>query len=179
MSKRMKSIFTESLRAVGVALLLAPLLMRAEDGAATVSVPNLFSYQAPAGWLVQKPSSPTYPAATETKDGNVQAMITVEADHSPGALDEWCRHSLEKNKVQFASYSMNAGEPAPFTTSSGAKGFRVIITLIANGNKLAFVDYFFSGSADAKLAVTCTCQQADIDLYTQVFDTAMKSFTAY
>src|ERR1039458_3607023 len=118
MPKDMKSIFTGLLRAVVVALFLAPLLMRAEDQGATVNVSNLFSYQAPVGWAVQKLPSATYPAATETKNGSVQALISVEADHTPGALDEWCRRSLEKNKVQFASYNMSAGELTPFTTSS-------------------------------------------------------------
>lgn len=128
------------------------------------------------GWTVQKVPSATYPIATETKDGSVHASISVEADHTPGALDEWCRHSLEKNKAQFASYDMNAGELTPFTTSSGAKGFRVIITLTANSNKLAFIDYYFSGSSDAKIAVTCTCQQVEIDHYAPIFDAAIKTF---
>lgn len=174
--KYMKSIFTGLLRAVVVALFLAPLLMRAEDRSTTVSISNLFSFQVPMGWTVQKVPSATYPVATETKDGSVHASISVEADHTPGSLDEWCRHSLEKNKKQFASYNMKAGELTPFTTSSGAKGFRGTITLTANSNKLAFIDYYFSGSSDAKIAVTCTCQQAEIDHYAPIFDTAIKTF---
>jgi len=174
--KYMKSIFTGSFRAVVVVLFLAPLLMRADNKGSAVSVPNLFSYQAPMGWALQKLPSATYPAATETKNGSVQAMITVEVDHTPGALDEWCRHSLEKNKVQFAAYNMNAGEPTPFTTSSGAKGFRIVITLTANSNKLAFIDYYFSGTSDAKFVVSCTCQQTEIDHYAPIFDAAVKTF---
>jgi hypothetical protein len=176
MPKHMKSIFAGLLYAFAVALFLAPLLIRAEDQGTIVSVSNLFSYQAPVGWTVQKVPSATYPIATETKDGSVHASISVEADHTPGALDEWCHHSVEKNKVQFASNNMNAGELTPLTTSSGAKGFRVIITLTANSNKLAFIDYYFSGSSDAKMVVTCTCQQTEIDHYAPIFDAAIKTF---
>lgn len=178
MPKHMKSIFAGLLRSIVVALFLAPLLTRAEDQGTTVSIPNLFFYQAPVGWTVQKLPSATYPAATETKNGNVQAMISVEVDHKAGELNEWCHSSLEKNKVQFASYNMNAGELKPFITSSGAKGFRVIFTLTANSNKLAFIDYFFSGSADTKIAITCMCQQPELDHYSPIFETAVKSFVA-
>ncbi len=158
------------------ALLVAPFAASADTPGPTVSVPGLFSYQTPPGWTVQKVASATYPAAQEIKNGAVAAMITVEIDHTPGPLDQWLKKSLAKNKVQFASYDFIASAPVPCVTASGVQGFRVITHLTANSRSLYFVAYNFTGSADAKIVVTCNCPAADADHYTPIFDAAMKTF---
>jgi hypothetical protein len=160
-------------------LLVVPGLVDAQDDRAQVSVPQVFSYQAPSGWTVQKIPNATYPAATDFKNGDISATITVETDHASGPLKEWCQKSLMKNKDQFAQYNFSAGDLVPFVTTAGVNGFRIAITINANSKNLAFVDYFFAGSPDAKIVVSCTCADRDTKHYSPLFDTAMKSFVPY
>jgi hypothetical protein len=162
------------------ALLPASLLVaHAAENAITVSVPHVFSYQVPGTWTVQTIKSATYPAATDFRHGEVAATITVEADHAPGPLKEWCQNSLAKNKAQFAQYNFSAGDLTPFVTTAGLNGFRATITISANSKNLSFVDYFFPGSSDAKIVVSCTSLYDDATHYAPIFDSAMKTFVPY
>jgi hypothetical protein len=149
---------------------------RAADGI-RVTAPNVFSYEAPPGWKMQ--TTPTTelpaPAAVELKNGVIEAMITVTVDTGAGPLDQWCKQSLAKNKVDYAAYNPRIGDPAPFETAAGVKGFRALMNLTILSKNLQFVVYFFSGSADAKIVATCSSPVDEADHYAPLFDSAMKT----
>lgn len=158
-------------------LVLSPVSAVCGQGV-TVDQPKLYSYQAPAGWTLQTLPSAQYPVACDTQDGRTKATISVEIDTAPGPLDAWTAQSLAKNKVQFSQYNIQIGDQKPFATGSGVNAIQVPITLTAGGNGIQFVDYFFAGSSDAKIAVTCSCPAADAAHYIPLFETAMKTFVS-
>jgi hypothetical protein len=172
----MKPIFRLPIAIAVLHLWLAPVSTFAEDSGLTVSEPNLFSYQAPAGWTLQSNPNSQYKVACDIKNDAVEAMISVEIDTQAGALDAWCQQSLAKNKKLFSEVDMQVGDQKPFKTVSGANGIRVPITLTVNSNKIQFIDYFFEGKSDAKIAVTCSCPAESGDHYAPLFDAAIKTF---
>jgi hypothetical protein len=175
----MKPIFRLPIAIAVLHLCLVPVSTFAEDSGVTVSEPNLFSYQAPAGWTLKSVRGAKYKAACDIKDDTVKAAIGVEIDTQPGPLDDWCQQSLAKNKKLFSEADMQVGDQKPFETVSGAKGIRVPITLTpltTSSNKIQFIDYFFEGKSDAKIAVTCSCPAESGDHYAPLFDAAIKTF---
>jgi hypothetical protein len=144
-----------------------------------VSAPNVFSYQAPAGWTVQTPDGAKYPSATDIKDGGVNGgMIAVEVETKPGPLEDWGKESLAKNRVQWADYNLRESDLTPFETAAGAKGFRTVLQITAQGKDLQWTLYLFAGSSDAKIAVSCASPAEIAEKYAPIFDAAMKTFVA-
>jgi len=159
-------------------LLAGFLLLRADD-AATVSVPGVFHYVAPAKWQVADIPNGQYPAAEDKKVGEVKGLITVNMDTSNVPLDQWCKNSLAKNTEVFAEYSPLFTGLKPFGTAAGASGFSSFLQLNMGGKKLHFVYYFFAGSNGTRFAITGTCSAEDADHYDPLFEKAAKTFVAY
>jgi len=141
-----------------------------------VSVPNVFSYQAPPGWILKHAPGATYPTAVDAPNGNEGGMIAVESTPSPGMLDDWFQRTLISYRAQYAGTTWRADDPKPFLTTAGVKGIRMPITMTVGNKNLYFVDYAFAGSGDTKITVGCTCLQADSNFYVPLFDAAMKTF---
>jgi hypothetical protein len=150
-----------------------------------IAVPNVFSYQPPNGWVVLRVSGMPYPLAMEKKGedaglGFTPAMITVNSDVAPLPLVDWCSKSLAKNKAQLAAMNAQIGDLQPFPTDVlTVIGYRAPVDLTAKDKKLHYVMYFFNGSGNTKLAVTCICSAADADRYAPVFEAAMRTFYPY
>jgi len=134
----------------------------------------------PAGWTVLNLPGAVYPAAVEGPDtagpGHLKAMITVNTDTAPLPLPEWCSQSVARNKVQFAALHAQVGELERFATAANVPGFRANVDLTAHGRPIHYVMYFFAGSGDSKIAVTCACAASDADHYAPLFEAAMETF---
>ena len=146
---------------------------------ATVAVPNVFQYVAPAGWQVATIPNGQYPAAMAKNDGSIKGLITVDMDTSDKPLGQWCKDSLAKNTRVFADDSPTFTGLRLFATSAGVSGYSSTLQLNIGGKKLHFLYYFFAGSNNARFAVTCTCAADDADHYDPLFKKAAKTFEAY
>jgi hypothetical protein len=151
-----------------------------------ITVPNVFSYQPPAGWSTVQLVNVPYPTALEGaqagKPDHLKAMISVNTDTSRYNLTQWCSQSLEKNKAQFAALNARVGELELFHTDNPViTGFRAPVDLAASahGRSIHYVMYFFAGAGDTKIAVTCACAAADAARYDPIFEAAMKTFVPY
>jgi hypothetical protein len=160
------------------AFLFLPAAAHAQD---KVAVPDVFSYQLPAGWAkVDLPGS-SYPTAIEAAAQNgqakAQAMITANADTTVGDLGSWCIQALARNKAQLASLSARVGVLEPFVATGGFNGYRATIDLTARGRPIHYVMYFFEGGNSTKITFTCACSAPDAAHYAPLFEAAMKSFS--
>jgi hypothetical protein len=166
-------------------LLLAGFMVgaRADQPAPTVvSVPGVFSYVAPPGWVTINLPNSAYPTAVENPNAadpkHVKAFITITNDTSSSGLTAWCTQTMARNKAQFALLNATVGELEPFTTTAGANAYRAPVDLTARGKAVHYFLYFFAGSNDAKITVTCACATSDVVHYAPLFEAAMKSFIA-
>jgi len=171
---------------IGVILLavfLAPLSRSAAETRATVGAPNVFSYQVPAGWKLRYDQGEKYPSATDVKDEVIMGNISVDMETQAGALNEWFKNSLAKQKAQYSSqyahFNPHIGNPTPFVTTTGTKGFRVVIRLTVGEEDIVYVFYYFAGNSNVKILVTCFSAPEDADHYAPLFDAAMKTFVAH
>jgi hypothetical protein len=111
--------------------------------------------------------------------GHIKAMVTVNTDAAPQNLTEWCSKSLDRNKAQFAALHAQVGELQHFATAANVPGFRATVDLTARGRPIHYVMYFFAGSGDTKIAITCACAASDADHYAPLFEAAMETFVPY
>jgi hypothetical protein len=156
---------------------------RAQQPAPTVvSAPSVFSYVAPSGWVTISLPNSVYPTAVENPNAadpkHVKAFITITNDTSSNGLTAWCTQTMAKNKAQFALLNATVGPLEPFTTTAGANAYRATVDLTARGKAVHYFLYFFAGSNDAKITVTCACASSDVAHYAPLFETAMKTFIA-
>jgi hypothetical protein len=148
---------------------------------ATVSVPDVFSYDIPAGWAREDIPN-MYPAAVDLSGAasaaQAKAMISATSKASNAKLADWCKTEMARNQKQFATLGAQVGALEPFATTTGVNGFRASIDLTARGRALHYVLYFFDGGSGAKVTFTCACPAADVLRYAPIFEAAMKTFAA-
>lgn len=145
-----------------VLLLLAPL------GAADAPAPlgprhhepsGGFSYCPPKGWAIHEIPGAPYKYAIFLADGGFTPLISViDEAHDTENLDDFTTGNLTAIKEAFPD--LEEVSSAPFTTASGLKGSRHIVTLTQKGKplrqSLCFIDggngrkYLLKGSALAK-----------------------------
>jgi hypothetical protein len=149
-----------------------------------ITVPNVFSYQMPLGWVAIDPQGGSaYPTAVEGPDtagpGHLKALISVNTDSAPMNLTEWCTKALAHRQADFAELHARLGELQPFKTAASVPGYTATVDLTARGRPIHYVMYFFAGAGNTKITVTCACAATDVDHYGPLFEAAMETFVPY
>ncbi len=146
-------------------LLLLPLAVVAGADAAAPLGPRHhepaggFSYCPPKGWAIHEIPGAPYKYAIILADGGFTPLISViDEDHDTENLEDFTAGNLSAMTEAFPDYQEISA--APFTTASGLKGSRHIVTLTQKGKplrqSLCFIDggngrkYLLKGSALAK-----------------------------
>jgi hypothetical protein len=117
-----------------------------------------FSYCPPKGWAVHEVPGAKYKYAIILADGFTPLISVIDEDHDSENLEDFTAGNLSAIKEAFPDFQEVSA--APFTTASGLKGSRHIVTL-SQKNKplrqsLCFIDggngrkYLLKGSALAK-----------------------------
>lgn len=120
---------------------------------------GLFSYCPPKGWAIHEVPGATYKYAIVLADGGFTPLISViDEDHDTESLADFTSGNILALKEAFPDYREVSA--ADFTTSSGLKGSRHVVTLTQKGKplrqSLCFIDgengrkYMLKGSALAK-----------------------------
>jgi hypothetical protein len=145
--------------------LLLPLLapLRAADTLAALGPRHHepsggFSYCPPKGWAVHEVPGAKYKYAIILADGFTPLISVIDEDHDTENLEDFTAGNLSAIKEAFPDFQEVSS--AAFTTASGLKGSRHIVTLTQKGKplrqSLCFIDggngrkYLLKGSALAK-----------------------------
>ena len=155
----------------------AALLAHAQDLGDTISAPGLFSYQEPKGWTARDTTFSKYKIAFDAPKDNFSANINVVVENFSGPLDKYVAANKTNLKASTMFENLQIVEEAPFTTTAGVTGVRLLITDTLGKADLQQVFYIFAGTGDTKFVVTATSLPADGDRYAPIFDASMKTFS--
>ena len=133
-----------------------------------------FKYMIPEGWTTAEfpgfklkisrgvPSSgyaPNIVVVDEAFDGSVEDYVTA------------CLGPMEKDDQGFKLL-----EKKPFNTDSGVKGIKLVFESKWDRKQLVQTQYYFEGIKGKMLVITCSVLPEDGPKFSQIFDSAMKTF---
>jgi hypothetical protein len=159
-----------------VGLLLTTRPAPAQDAGSQVTLPGLFSYQAPSGWKVQDSPISRYPVAFDVPQNNFAANLNVVVQTYPDSLANYVaanRQQMSKAPV-FTHFQII--DQQPFATANGAQGIRMVVKDGVGKQDLQQIFYFFEGAADRKFVVTASSLEGDGGRYAPIFDASLKTF---
>jgi len=103
--------------------------------------------------------APNIVVVDEAFDGSVEDYVTA------------CLGPMEKDDQGFKLL-----EKKPFNTDSGVKGIKLVFESKWDRKQLVQTQYYFKGIKGKMLVITCSVLPEDGPKFSQIFDSAMKTF---
>jgi hypothetical protein len=103
--------------------------------------------------------APNIVVVDEAFDGSVEDYVTA------------CLGPMEKDDQGFKLL-----EKKPFNTDSGVKGIKLVFESKWDRKQLVQTQYYFEGIKGKMLVITCSVLPEDGPKFSQIFDSAMKTF---
>ena len=148
-------------------LLTLPLACSAEKPSKAVTT-DAYTYSVPEDWEVMDMPG-TGIKVSKTKTG--EANINVVGQPFEGTLQDYVKANVD----QMEMIKVKKLSEGPFKTEDGLEGVKVVAENTMTGKTMRQTFYFFKGKGNTMFVVTCTAAK-DIDSYTPVFDSAVKTF---
>ena len=133
-----------------------------------------FSYLPPAGWKIRTFPGLKYKICYTTPAGGFAPNINVVDETAPVSLAEYIRVSMAHMNLAYSQFQLLS--QAPFVTSSGLHGVRLVSRGTMNSRSVRQIFYVFPAPSSRKIIVTASWLATDGDKYTRAADGAMKTF---
>jgi hypothetical protein len=133
-----------------------------------------FSYCPPKGWAIHEIPGAKYKYAIILADGFTPLISVIDEDNSTESLDDFTAGNISAIKEAFPDYDEVSA--APFTTASGLKGSRHIVTLTQKGKPLRQSLCFIDGGNGRKFLLKGSALARDGDSRDAGFLAAAVSF---
>jgi hypothetical protein len=136
-----------------------------------VVVPELLSFQPPAGWI-QEETSGDLQMRGPISNG-VVPDITVNPGNN-GTLSN-LKDTFDPEYYDNSNVRLKVVDQTPFVTSAGVKGMRVHLVDKASPPSVVQYSYIFLSPDGQELELACACAPQDAVVYLPVFEVSMKS----
>ncbi|HEY0405581.1 MAG TPA: hypothetical protein VGC89_07620 [Pyrinomonadaceae bacterium] len=138
-----------------------------------------YSMCVPPGWSVEEREGQAFKMFFAPRDETFTANINVKEDTNAALLPAYAEASIKYvlgHYAEIGATSIKLVEQANYRTTSGLSSIRVAFSTEFKGLLIRTLQYYFTGSNNHKLIVTCTFLEANKVGLDPVFDRALKSF---
>jgi hypothetical protein len=138
-----------------------------------VSVPGVFSYQAPWGWK-QVVSSNGYPQAAGPQAHQYVPDITFTT-HGFQSVDQFVKNYAPSLLDMDTAFPLRLVDQKVFETDKGVRGVRLHSIDVATLPAAEQFSYVFQNTSGLVVEFACACAPADAAQDAPLFDSAMKT----